>query len=253
MPPARPIRVRSPYGPTALSLPPPFRLVRLREAADAAVYACTHAAELRAGALISVGRFDVAEFAVVLEPDEAFAFAWRAFYAGMVALTDALLTVAPPEKQIAIEWPDVIRFDGQLVGGGRLAWPHGAVDGEPPPWLVFGAMIRTALPAADGSALRPFASRLNDEELGGDASDRLIESFARHLMGVIDRWREADFAVVSNAYVSRLAHLNGLRASVGDNGDLLLTRIGMPVERLSLHPLLAMPTWTDPENRGSPG
>ena len=36
-----------------------------------------------------MGRFDLAEFAVVLEPDEPLRTARRAFYAGMVALTEA--------------------------------------------------------------------------------------------------------------------------------------------------------------------
>ena len=54
----------------SLDLPPMFRLVTLREVGDAFEYAKAHASELGAGALIYVGRFDLAEFAVVLEPDE---------------------------------------------------------------------------------------------------------------------------------------------------------------------------------------
>ena len=57
---------------------------------------------------------------VVLEPDEPLRTARRAFYAGMNALADALLVHAPPEKPIAIDWPDALRVDGGLVGGGRL-------------------------------------------------------------------------------------------------------------------------------------
>ena len=100
------------------------------------------AAEHGAGTLVYVGRFDLAEFAVVLEPDEPLRTARRAFYAGMAALADALLAHAPPEKPIAFDWPDAIRVDRGLVGGGRLAWPDGPED-EPPDWLVFGGMIRT--------------------------------------------------------------------------------------------------------------
>ena len=77
-----------------------------------------------AGTLVYVGRFDLAEFAVVLEPDEPLRIARRAFYAGMAALADALIVLAPPEKPIAIDWPDAIRVDRGLVGGGRLAWPR---------------------------------------------------------------------------------------------------------------------------------
>src|SRR5207247_2100977 len=79
-----------------LDLPPPYRLVVLREAGDAFCHASAHAAELGAGTLIFVGRFDVAEFAVVLEPEEPLAAARCVFYAGMVALGDALAACAPP-------------------------------------------------------------------------------------------------------------------------------------------------------------
>ena len=104
-----------------LSLPPGFRLVTLREVGDAFVHAKAHAAELGAGALAVVGRFDLSEFAVVLEPDEPLAIARRAFYAGMCALADALAAHAPPEKPIMFVWPDTILIDGGLVGGGQLA------------------------------------------------------------------------------------------------------------------------------------
>ena len=51
-------------------LPPPFTLVTLREVGDAFAHAMTIAPEQGAGTLVYVGRFDLAEFAVVLEPDE---------------------------------------------------------------------------------------------------------------------------------------------------------------------------------------
>src|SRR6185312_9531876 len=130
---ARRIRMNQPYART-LDLPPPFRLVRLREVGDAFTHASTHAAELGAGTLVFVGRFDVAEFAVVMEPDEPLPSARLAFYAGMVALCDALAGLAPPEKPITIGWPDAVRIDGGLVGGGRLAWPRHADQSAVPEW-----------------------------------------------------------------------------------------------------------------------
>src|ERR1700754_2592333 len=120
-------RLNMPFA-AALELPPGFRLVTLREVGDAFAHAKANAAELGAGTLVHVGRFDLAEFAVVLEPDEPLRTARRAFYAGMAALIDALLSHAPPEKPIAIDWPDAIRIDGGLVGGGRLGWPKGAAE-----------------------------------------------------------------------------------------------------------------------------
>ena len=111
----------------------------LREVGDAFAHAKANAAADGAGTLVYVGRFDLVEFAVVLEPDEPLRQARRAFYAGMAALADALAVNAPPEKPMHIEWPDAIRIDVGLVGGGRLAWPDNADENEPPEWLVFGA------------------------------------------------------------------------------------------------------------------
>src|SRR5919107_6150283 len=129
-------RTNTPFA-TALDLPPGFRVVMLREIGDAFAHAKANAAELGAGTLVFVGRFDLAEFAVVLEPDEPLRTARRAFYAGMAALGDALATYAPPEKPMTFTWPDAIEVDGGLVGGGRLAWSKGSED-EPADWLVVG-------------------------------------------------------------------------------------------------------------------
>jgi hypothetical protein len=82
----------------ALDLPPPFRLVTLREVGDAFAHATRVAAEEGAGTLVYVGRFDLAEFAVVLEPEEPLKTARRALYAALTALADALAVHAPPER-----------------------------------------------------------------------------------------------------------------------------------------------------------
>src|SRR2546430_4019494 len=128
-------RLRTPFA-SRLDLPPPFRLVTLREASDAFAHATSIAAEAGAGTLVYVGRFDLAEFAVVLEPDEPLAKARRAFYAGMAALADALAAHAQPETSITIDWPGSLLVNRGLVGGGRLAWPQGIGENETPPWLV---------------------------------------------------------------------------------------------------------------------
>ena len=103
-----------------LALPPLFTAVRLRELGDAFAHAQAIAAESGAGTLVHVGRFDLAEFALVLEPEEPLRGARRAFYAGMAALADALTSLAAPETAIGIEWPDALYVNYGLVGGGRL-------------------------------------------------------------------------------------------------------------------------------------
>jgi biotin-(acetyl-CoA carboxylase) ligase len=235
----------------ALDLPPVFHLVTLREVGDAFAHAKAIAEQEGAGTLVYVGRFDLAEFAVVLEPEEPLQAARRAFYAGCVALADALSFHAPPEKPITFDWPDAIRIDGGLVGGARLAWPDEAREDAPPDWLVFGATIRTVAMGETEPGLRPLASALDEEGFDEADSGRLVETFARHLMVAIDSWQNQGFAEIAKSYVQRLPHESGLRRDIDENGDLLLRRVGKgDADRLPLGPALAAPSWLDPATGG---
>ena len=196
MPLETPARPRKPQAPE-LALPPPFTAVRLRELGDAFAHAKSIAAEQGAGTLVYVGRFDLAEFAVVLEPEEPLAQARRAFYAGMAALADALAAHAQPETAITIGWPDSISVNHGLVGGGRLAWPQGIKEDETPPWLVFGAMIRTVSMTGSEPGLNPLVTALEEEGFTDVLSNQVMESFARHFMVAIDSWHERGFGAVA--------------------------------------------------------
>jgi Biotin/lipoate A/B protein ligase family len=250
MPPEPRSRVRMSSKP-ALDLPPPFRLVTLREVGDAFAHATSVAAEEGAGTLVYVGRFDLVEFAVVLEPEEPLRTARRALYAGLAALADALAVHAPPERPISFDWPDAVRVDGGLVGGGRLGWPKEADESAPPAWLVFGAVIRTVAMGDDEPGLQPLSSALEAEGFDDLGSGRLVESFARHLMVVVDAWHEKGFGEVGKNYLARLAPEKGLRRDIDDNGDLLVRRMGkVEAERRPLLPALAEPSWLDPATGG---
>jgi hypothetical protein len=233
----------------ALDLPPPYRLLTLREVGDAFVHAARVADQEGAGTLVHVGRFDLAEVAVVLEPEEPLRSARRAFYAGMVALADALAVHAPPEKPITFGWPDAVRVDGGLVGGARLAWPQGADEDEPPPWLVFGATIRTVAMGEEEPGLRPLSAALEEEGFDQLDSGRLVESFARHLMVAIDAWQERGFGEIAKGYLPRLAPEASVRRDIDDNGDLLVRRLDK-VERRPFLRALAQPSWLDPATGG---
>jgi hypothetical protein len=244
------IRVCTPLT-GSLDLPPPFRAVALREVGDAFAHAVRVAAEEGAGTLVHVGRFDLAEFAVVLEPEEPLHTARRTLYAGLAALADALATHAPPEKPINIVWPDAITVDTGLVGGGRLAWPTGADEGATPDWLVFGAMIRTVAIGEHEPGLNPLAAALDDEGFVDLGSGHLVESFARHFMAAVDAWQQDGFGDVAKSYLSRLAPEKGARRDIDHNGDLLVRRAGdSNAERWPLLPALARPSWLDPVTGG---
>jgi len=214
-----------------LDLPPPFRSVALRELHDAFEHTTAHAAALGGGALVFVGRVDIADFAVVLEPDEPLTTARRAFYVGMLALTDTLAALAPPETPIAIGWPDAVRVGGRLVGGGRLAWPCDTDEAATPDWLVFGAVVRLVSMGNKETGVHSPSTALQDEGFGEIGVERFIEAFARHLMARLDRWC-GDFASLGRDFRAMLAGEGGARLANDANGDL--------------RSALERPSWLDP-------
>jgi Biotin/lipoate A/B protein ligase family len=234
-----------------LDLPPPFSLVTLREVGDAFAHAQAIAADKGAGTLVHVGRFDLSEFAVVLEPDEPLASARHAFYVCMVALYDALLAHAPPERPIEIRWPDAIYVDGGLVGGGRLAAPAGTEEATVPDWLVFGASIRLVSLGKQETGLRSLETALEQEGFDDLGSGRLVESFARHLMLALDSWHAGELAVVTRQYLDHLRVEKGALPALGREGDLLIRWRGKAEpDRHSLAYALAAPSWLDPVSGG---
>lgn len=224
----------------------------MRESRDAFADAVDIAEQSGAGTLTYVGRFDLAEFAVVLEPDEPLCSARRAFYAGMVALSDALRACAPPNKEVVINWPDAILIDGGLVGGGRLGWPASAKEDEPPRWLVFGAMIRTMTVTDREDGAQPRASALDQGNFGEAGAVQVTESFARHLMRTTHAWQIDGFDGVAREYLSRLSRERRIARQIDVNGDLLVRCIGTSQTlRRDLAKVLATPSWFDP-NFGGP-
>ena len=163
---------------------------------------------------------------------------------------DALAALAPPEKPIAIDWPDTFRIDGGLVGGGRLGWPNRAKDDARPDWLVFGAAIRTVTMSGDEAGLHPLSTALDEEGFSDANAGRLVEGFARHLMVAIDLWQESGFDPIAKEYLSRLKLERDTRGSIEADGTLEVHRPGKPVERRKLAPALKTPSWLDPATGG---
>lgn len=213
-----------------LELPPPFTLVTLREAGDAFAHACAVARASGAGTLVWTKRFDVAEFAVVLEPEEPLRLARRAFFVGMNALADALAASAPPERPIGFDWPDAIRVDGVLVGGGRLGWPDISED-DVPEWLVFAGTIRTAIIRAGEPGLRPLLGSLDELGFEAIAPAEILSSFARHLMAGFHELSEDGLEPAFRRFQHRMAKRASAPFSIG-TGEVESAGSAEPAERL---------------------
>jgi Biotin/lipoate A/B protein ligase family len=235
-------------------LPPGFSCVTLREGGDAFGHACAHASELGAATLVWVRRFDLVEFAVVLEPEEPLMTARLAHYLGMNALADAMSVHAPPERPLSFNWPDALMMDLGLIGGGRTAWPVDCGPDETPRWLVFGAMLRAAAMVDPESGQRNLAvgAGVAMEELGFEdvTSVDLVESFCRHLMLGTDEWQSRGPRAVVKRWLDRLERVPGLRHGIEPNGDLSI-RSQAGDEHRSLDQALAQVGWLD-RDRGEP-
>lgn len=230
-----------------LDLPPGYTLVSLRERGDGFAHARAIASDAGAGTFVHVRRYDLVEFAVVLEPEEKLASARRAFFAGMHAIADSIAAHCPPERDVAFGWPDAVLFDGGLVGGGRLGWPDGCAEDAVPDWLVFGCMLRAVDLSHVEAGAHPGATSLVAEGFELVDVDSIAESFARHLMTAFDLWGERGFRAVGEQFLERLPKGKaGERRIIDANGDLLVTApMAKSAERLALLPALMEPTWLD--------
>jgi biotin-(acetyl-CoA carboxylase) ligase len=243
---------RAAYAEQSLDLPPGYTLVSLREYGDAFAHGCGIAAEAGAGTLVWVRRYDLVEFAVVLEPNEPLVSARRAFFAGMNATADAIATHCPPERQVSFTWPDTILFDGGVLGGARLGWPADCGETDVPGWLVFGVILRAADMAHIGETEAASGVALLNEGFEMVDTEAIIESFSRHLMTAFDRWNERGFDPVARDYLERLSReTTGERRGIDVNGDLLVKTHASDraPARTGLVDALAKAAWYDPEYR----
>lgn len=229
----------------SLDLPPAFDLITVREAGDAFKHALA-LPDKAAGTLVWARRFQLAEFAVVLEPSEPLSQARLAFFAGMNALADTLAAHCPPEKPAAFAWPDTILLDGGVLGGGRLAWNEGCREDETPDWLVFGAMLRTAgsYRTEPGAWTRGVA--LAEEGMWDVQPADIVESFARHLMFALHDWAEFGPRHEVSRWMERFHRPAGSLARLDDAGNLC-EKAGAGQEKRLLTEALATPSWLDPQ------
>jgi biotin-(acetyl-CoA carboxylase) ligase len=195
-----------------------------------------------------VRRFDVLEFAVVLEPDEPLVTARRAVFAGMSAIADALASFAPPEKPVTFAWPTTVAFNDGRLGGARLGWPQSCPEDTLPDWLVFGGILLATSPAGLDPGLYPAATWLSEEGFESSDHDAIVESFARHLMVAFDLWQERGFEAVADTYLARLPREGSARPGIDANGDLLIQGSDGAATRIPLLGPLEAAAWLDPKS-----
>lgn len=222
-------------------------VVPLREGGDAMARAVLLAPEHGAGALAWVRSGARIEAAVVLEPEQTLAAARPALFAAASALGDALAAFGPPEVPLTFGWPGIVRVNGGVIGGARIAWPDSAEDAVPD-WLVVGIEARLIFPRGWEPGHGTQQTALAEE--GWDATElsgaELTAAWARHLMAGLAEWQRDDatggFRRLAERYLARLEHdaasEGGKRGLDPATGDLIVERDGIRM-RLPLKDALA--------------
>lgn len=229
-------------SPETLDLPPGFQAITLPPDGDAFAHACRVAAAEGAATIVWTQRDDVADFAVILEPEAPLAASRKSFFLGMNALLQAISAHCPPERPVSFDWPDAIRFDGGLVGGGRLGWPDDCAEDAVPDWMVFGGCVRIAFSDVTEPGDAPEATALAEEGFEGVGPTVIVESFARFFLRQVDLWQSAGEAQAVADYLAHLAPAGTDEASsLSPDGDLVVGSQVLPL----LQGLRAV-AWLDP-------
>lgn len=227
----------------AIHLPPAFRLHRT-DARDVLAEAARLAPELGAGTLVVHQSPGLLAFGVVLEPETPLADARRAFLLGMAALADALAAHCPPEKPVALIWPDQVQYDSARLGGGRFAVAPGCGDDQVPDWMVFAAELIADRDHIDEPGEYPASTSLHEEAF--DPAEQIVSTFASYMMLYFDRWAHDGFDAVANRYLMRVGPplLRGVRRI--DGAQMLeITPTGGGKRYAALADALAAQDWRD--------
>ena len=143
------------------------------------------------------------EFALILEPEVSRGRCPEMLYLGMVAFSDALGSIAPPEVAVTFLWPNIILVNGAVVGTANLQISD-AANAEIPDWMVFG--MKVAIKPQSGAA-EPGehldTTCLHLEGCGDLDRTRLTESTTRHLVNWIYTWSEDGFKPVHLEWTGR--------------------------------------------------
>lgn len=224
-----------------LLLPPPFRAFEAPEG-DLLAIAATYAHE-GAGTLLWREAEGILALAVVLEPGPPLVATPReaelGYIAAVAALCETLVQHGLPERQVRVEFPDQIRYDGALIAGTR--WQAGPMGGDGlPEWVIFVAEILSDRPGLEEPGLYPFSTSLEEEEFG--ASSAMIESFASWLKLIVDRWQHDGVDALLRRLLDRVEGHEALKGA-----EIVGGRLQLP----PLATLLNEERWRDAE-RGGP-
>jgi BirA family transcriptional regulator, biotin operon repressor / biotin---[acetyl-CoA-carboxylase] ligase len=149
---------------------------------------------------------------LLLRPDGTIAESAQLSLVASLALAEALVTLAPPDADVRVKWPNDVLVRGAKVAGLLLESASGAH--ERVAWVVVGSGVNIASAPAD----TPYpATALRYEGFPPVTPDQVLERYLGALDAWLDRWRIGRFAAVRAAWLA-------LGSGIGDRVRLRLGR-----------------------------
>lgn len=187
---------------TGLTLPPPYRAVRVAPDLSAFGEACAAAkAGADEGVIFWAPHAERLDFGLTLKPDQPRRATLPVVYVAALAFADALGAFALPPTPIGFGWPGQILIDGGVAGDLSLACAPG-VAGSVPAWAVLGCDL--ALSAAGGEPGRtPDRTCIAEEAFEGFSAAAQIEGFSRHFLAWLGRWERDGLEPIAAEWLRR--------------------------------------------------
>ena len=147
------------------------------------------------------------EAALVFAPEVPLSQAMSMLPLCGVGFQNALGALAPPEVAVHLDWWGGIRVNGARCGAFRVM-ASGTDPDAVPDWLVVG-FVMPLVPPSEDMGLPPDETALFAEGCAEVSPPHLLEAWARHTMGWLNRWEDEGTAPLH-------AEWRGLAHGVGE-------------------------------------
>ena len=151
-----------------------------------------------------------ADLAIVLEPEVDRLRALEMLPLAMVALSDCLAVLLPPQVAVQFRGSNDIIVNGGHAGSVKVALAKTSNDkmrpGSPgshdgPDWLVLSIKIALTSPDKDiAPGVNPDVTSLDEEGWEQPDLNKFIETYARHFLSWMAAWNDQGFAPVARAW-----------------------------------------------------
>ena len=194
---------------------------------------------------------EVADCAIVLEPDVALARCQQLVPMTMVAVAEALAVLCPPKVAVEFGWPGDILVNGATAGDVRLAAATCASE-DVPQWLVIGMRLQLLHGDKDYEpGERLDVTCLAEEGAETISRSDVLASLASHWMARLNRWQDDGFRPLHDQWLYRARgrdavvtfaqkgdQVTGKVLGLDENAGLMLKDGDQPLQILPMAPHL---------------